>query len=180
MALTFPDDWTEELLQQYYKQAKTSLAARRYHALLLCIRSYKRQEVAQIVGVSRRTLVNWINQAVTEGLESLSTRKYGGGYPSKLSAAQQIIVDMWVEDEPTTTLVQLQNRIAERWQISLSLPQVSALLKKLGYRRITPRKRHYQTDLESQESFKKKLLSGLMRLKEVSATSYSVMKPGSA
>lgn len=179
-SLSFPDDWTEELLEQYYQQAKTPLAARRYQALLLCVRAYQRQQVAQIVGVSRRTLQNWINQAITEGLDSLGTRKHGGGYPSKLSLEQQQRVDEWVQEQPTITLRQLQQRIDHEWNISLSLPQISALLNQLGYRRIIPRKRHYQADRDSQETFKKKFITGLMKLREVSTISYSVTRRGSA
>lgn len=180
MLLKFPDHWTEELLQQYYQQAETPFAMKRYHALLLCLRSYKRQQVAEIVGVSRRTLQNWINQALKEGLDSLSIAKHGGGYPSKLSVERQLIVDTWVEEHPTITLAQLQQRIADRWQISLSLPQISSLLTKLGYRRVVPKKRHYQANQAEQQSFKKKLPPGLLKLKEASITSYLVMKPGLA
>jgi transposase len=179
MALKFPEDWTEELLDQYYKQAQNPFAAKRYQALLLSFRAYSRQEVAQIVGVSSRTLQNWINQAIKEGLDSLGTRKHGGGYPSKLSLEQQSMVDRWVEERPTITLRQLQKRISEEWNISLSLPQVWALLGKLGYRRIIPRKSHYQSNLENQEAFKKKFPIGLMKLREVPTISYSVMKRGS-
>jgi len=154
MALKFPNHWTEELLEQYYKESPNPFAAKRYQALLLCVRAYKRQEVAQIVGVSSRTLQHWINQAIKEGLDSFGRRKHGGGYPSKLSFAQQQVVDEWVQQKPTITLRRLQKRISEEWNISLSLPQISALLKKLGYRRIIPRKRHYQADMESQGAFK--------------------------
>lgn len=180
MALKFPDSWTESLLEKYYKEAQNPFAAKRYQALLLCLRAYNRQEVAQIIGVSSRTLQNWINQAIKEGLDSLGRRKHGGGYPSKLSWQQQAIVDEWVQNQPTITLLQLQKRILANWNISLSLPQVSALLKKLGYRRIVPKKRHYQADLASQEAFKKKFNIGFIKLKEVSTTSYLVMKRGLA
>lgn len=178
--LKFPAEWTEETLEKYYKEAETPFAAKRYQALLLCVRSYERKEVAPIIGVNRRTLQNWINQAINEGLESLGAKKHGGGYPAKLSKEQQAIVDMWVSERPTITLSQLQNRIAQEWQIELSLPQVSALLEKLDYRRITPKKRHYQASEEEQEAFKKKFKTGYLKLKEESFTFYSVMKRGLA
>jgi transposase len=178
MSLKFPDHWTEELLEQYYQHAENPFAAKRYHALLLCFRAYQRQEVAEIVGVSSRTLQYWINQAIKEGLDSLGRPKHGGGNPGKLSFQQQATVDRWVEEQPTITLQRLQNRILACWDISLSLPQLSALLKQLGYRRVVPRKRHYQADLTSQGAYKKKLPTGLLTLKEVSITSYLVMRHG--
>ena len=173
MSLKFPDYWTEELLEQYYKQAENPFAAKRYQALLLCFRAYQRQEVAEIVGVSSRSLQYWINQAITEGLDSLGTPKHGGGNPGKLSFQQQATVDRWVEEQPTITLQRLQHRILDCFNLSLSLPQLSALLKKLGYRRVVPRKRHYQADPTSQEAYKKKLPTGLLKLREVPTTSYS-------
>lgn len=178
--LKFPADWTEETLDQYYQQAETPFAAQRYQALRLCLRSYFRQEVAQIVGVSRRTLQNWIHQAMDQGLESLNTKNHAGGYPAKLSLEQQAIVDMWVMERPTITLSQLQRRIFHEWCISLSLPQVAALLAKLDYRRIIPRKRHYQADSDQQAAYKKKLRTGLLKLREVNSISYLAMRPGLA
>ncbi len=180
MSLKLPEHWTEELLEQYYKQAENPFAAKRYQALLLCFRAYQRQEVAEIVGVSSRSLQYWINQAITEGLDSLGTPKHAGGNPSKLSFDQQATVDKWVEEQPTITLQRLQKRMLDCWDISLSLPQLSFLLKKLGYRRVVPRKRHYQADLTSQGAYKKKLPNGLLTLREVSITSYLVMRHGLA
>lgn len=180
MSLKFPADWTEEMLERYYQQAKTPFAAQRYQALLLCVRCYQRQEAAAIVGVSRRTLQNWIHQATLQGLESLNTQKHAGGYPAKLSMEQQAIVDMWVLEQPHITLSQLQRRIAHEWHISLSLPQIAALLAKLDYRRIIPRKRHYQAEVTEQEAFKKKFTTGFLKLKEASSTYYLVMRPGLA
>ena len=102
--------------------------ARRYQALLLCVRAHQRKEIATIVGISRHTVQNWLHQAISHGLDSLASRKYGGGYPQKLSTEQKLIVDKWVTDEPTITLSRLQQCIAQQWQITLSLPQISALL----------------------------------------------------
>lgn len=178
MSLKFPDHWTEELLEQYYKEAENAFASKRYQALLLCLKAYQRQEVAEIVGVSSRALQYWLNQAITEGLDSLAIKKHGGGNPGKLSLQQQATVDRWVEEQPTITLQRLQHRILDCWDISLSLPQLSALLKKLGYRRVVPRKRHYQADLNAQEAYKKKLPTGLVMLREVSTISYSAMRHG--
>ncbi|MBC8228193.1 winged helix-turn-helix domain-containing protein [bacterium] len=180
MSLKCPHHWTEELLEQYYKQAENPFAAKRYQALLLCVRAYQRQEVAEIVGVSSRSLQHWINQAIREGLDSLGIKKHAGGNPGKLSFDQQATVDRWVEEEATITLQRLQHRLLDCFNLSLSLPQLSALLKKLGYRRVVSRKRHYQADPTRQEAYKKKLPTGLLTLREVPTTSYLVMKHGLA
>ncbi|MBI1929657.1 hypothetical protein HYR99_36090 [Candidatus Poribacteria bacterium] len=100
------------------------MAARRYHALLLCARSVQRQQVASIVGGSRRTLQHGIHPAQTQGLDSLGTQQGGRGRHAKLNADPQAIVDPWVADEPTMTLRRLQKRIAVEWGISLSQVQI--------------------------------------------------------
>lgn len=176
--LEFPAEWTEEVLEQYYKQAQTPMAARRYQALLLCAKSIQRQEVAVIVGVSRRTLQNWIHQALRYGLDSLKTQKGGRGRRSKLNWDQQATLDQWVTDSPTITLRTLQQRIKKEWGIELSQVQIYHLLKKLEYRQVTPQKRHYQAPVEDQEAFKKKFPSGPTRLREVATTYSSAMRPG--
>lgn len=98
------------------------------------------------MGVATETLCQWVRRAVAEGLDALAERKPGSGGRAKLTAAQQEQVLAWADTAPRATLPALRQRIAREWGVALREPQVWALVRGHGFRRVVPRKRHYQVD----------------------------------
>jgi transposase len=143
-ALEIP--WPAGELEQRYRRAPTAYAARRYQALWLRARGASARAAAAAVGVSTETLRLWVRRAVAEGLDALAARKPGSGGRAKLSSAQQERVLAWVDAEPRATVNALRARILAEWGISLSEPQVWALVRRGGGRRVVPRRRHYRAD----------------------------------
>lgn len=143
-ALEIP--WGAEELARRYRQAATPLAARRYQALWLRARGRGVAEAAEAVGVSVETLRQWTRRGHAQGLDALATRQPGSGATPKLTAAQQEQVLAWAEAGPRATMPQWRRRIRETWQIDLSETQVWALVRDRGFRRVVPRRRHYQAD----------------------------------
>jgi transposase len=105
---------------------------------------------AEAVGITTETLRQWIKRAGAEGLDQLAVRQAGSGARPKLNAAQQEQVLVWVDVTPRLTLAALRRRIAQEWDIDLSETQVWALVRARGFRRVVPRKRHYQADPAAQ------------------------------
>ena len=101
---------------------------------------------AEAVGTTAETLRQWIKRGVAEGLDALDARKPGSGARPKLSAAQQEQVLAWADADPRATIPGLRRRVAAAWGIALSETQVWALVRGRGFRRVVPRKRHYQAD----------------------------------
>ena len=152
-ALELP--WSVEELERRYRTATSALAAKRYQALWLRKKGLGVAATAAAVGITTETLRQWVKRAVAEGLDGLATRKAGSGARPKLTAAQQEQVLAWADTTPRLTLAALRRRIAREWGIDLSETQVWALVRARGFRRVVPRKRHYQADPAAQAAAQK-------------------------
>jgi transposase len=152
-ALEIP--WPVEELERRYRAAKGALAARRYQALWLRKKGLGTAEAAAAVGATAETLRQWVKRAIAEGLDSLAARKAGSGARPKLTAAQQEQVLAWADADPRATRPALRRRIAAEWGVALSETQVWALVRGRGFRRVVPRKQHYQADPAAQAAAEK-------------------------
>lgn len=147
--------WTVEELERRYRGAAGAGAGRRSQALRLRARGLGVREVAATVGVATATVRAWVRRGVAEGLDALAGRKPGSGGRHTLSAAQREQVLAWVDADPYATLPVLRRRIAATWGIGLSEPQVWALVRRGGGRRVVPRKCHDQADPAAQVAAEK-------------------------
>ena len=143
-ALSIP--WEAEELERRYRAATDAAAARRYQALWLRARGLGVGAAAAAVGVSTETLRAWVRRACAEGLDALAARKPGSGAKPKLDPAQQARVLAWADAEPALTLHQLAARVGEELGVAISHTQVWVLLRRAGFRRVVPRKRHHEAD----------------------------------
>jgi transposase len=143
-ALEIP--WPVEELERRYRGATSARVARRYQALWLRKKGLGAGAAAEAVGTTAETVRQWVKRAVAEGLDALAVRKEGSGARPKLNAAQQEEVLAWADADPRATMPALRRRIAETWGIALSETQVWALVRGRGFRRVVPRRQHYQAD----------------------------------
>jgi transposase len=101
-----------------------------------------------------------------EGLAGLSDR-LRPGRPASLFAEQQREVEAWVEAGPDLKTagavrwrrIDLAERIAAKFGVTLDVRTVGRLLRKLNFRRISVRPQHPASDEAAQAVFKKTLLS---------------------
>jgi transposase len=152
-ALTIP--WSAEELERRYRAAQDVGAARRYQALWLRARGLPAGAAAAAVGVSAETLRAWVRRGRAEGLDALAARKPGSGARPKLDPGQQERVLAWADAEPALTLHQLAARVGEELGVGLSHTQVWVLLRRAGFRRVVPRKRHHEADPAAQAAAQK-------------------------
>lgn len=154
-ALSLPDTWSADDLLFRYTHAPSVAVGRRYHALYLRRLGQPPGAVAASLGVSTQAIREWVALARDHGLDRLARRAGGNGRSPKLAAAQQATVMTWLDAEPKLMLKQIKQRIADRWDISLSTTQIWHLVKRHDARRVVPRTRHYQADVAAHRRFKK-------------------------
>jgi transposase len=152
-ALAIP--WPEEELAARYRGAASAGAARRYQALWLRKKGLSAVAAAEAVGATAETLRQWVTRATAEGLDALGARKAGSGATPKLTPEQQEQVLAWADADPRATMPALRRRIRAVWDVVLSETQVWALVRARGFRRVVPRRRHYQADPAAQAAAEK-------------------------
>jgi transposase len=136
--------------------------ARRALAIAMAMDGYPRTSAAELCGMDRQTLRDWVHRFNAEGLDGLADRPRSGR-PASLSAAQQKEVEAWVEAGPdvgTDGVVRwrrsdLSKRITERFGVTLNVRTVGKLLRRLDFRRISVRPQHPHSDEMAQEAYKK-------------------------
>jgi transposase len=135
---------------------------RRALAIAMVVDGYSRATAAELAGMDRQTLRDWVHRFNAEGLEGLSDRPRPGR-PAFLSAEQMKEVEAWVEAGPDLKTegvvrwrrVDLVERIKARFSVSLNARTVGRLLRALDFRRLSVRPQHPESDDAAQEVFKK-------------------------
>jgi transposase len=128
----------------------------------MVVDGFSREAAAQACGMDRQSLRDWVHRYNEAGLAGLTDRARSGR-PARLSAAQQAEVATWVEHGADLAQdgvvrfrrVDLRDRIAARFGVALHERSIGKLLRGLGFRRLSVRPQHPQTDLAAQETFKK-------------------------
>lgn len=147
-------------LRRAAARSRDAAAARRMLALAFVLDGRARGEAAELCGMDRQTLRDWVHRYNAEGLAGLSDRLQPGPKP-RLSAKQEAEVAGWVEAGPEVgkhgvvrwRRVDLQALIAERFGVRLHERSVGKLLARLHFRRLSPRPRHPGHDAQAQASF---------------------------
>jgi len=136
-------------------------------------------EVADILGVSRSSVFDWQRKYREGGLAELST-KFASGRPTVLSDAQMLrLYSMIVGKDPrqysfgvalwTRKIIALL--IEQKFELSVSLPTVGRILKKLGMSVQRPLYRAYQQDPEKVRVWKEQTYPKIQAMAtEVGAT----------
>jgi len=143
-------------------RAKNVAAARRMLCLAMVLEGADRTRAAETCGMDRQTLRDWVHRYNAEGLQGLYDRKPPGARP-KLTAEQKAALAELVEAGPDPAVhgvvrwrrTDLRDELEHRFGVALHERSVGKVLKKLGYRRLSVRPRHPESDEEAQEAFKK-------------------------
>jgi transposase len=157
-------------LRQAASRTSDGNAARRMLALALVLDGRSRGEAAEQCGMGRQTLRDWVHRYNTEGLAGLCDRPPPGGRP-RLTPDQDVEVARLVREGPTPAVhgvvrwrrIDLSRVIKTRFGVHLAERSVGALLRRLGFRRISARPRHPSHDAAAQAAHKKTLPSWSLR-----------------
>ena len=138
-------------------------AARRMLAIALVMEGSDRAAAARSCGMDRQTLRDWVYRYNAGGLSGLSNRTAPGRTPY-LSAAQKAELSEIVRAGPDPEVdrvvrwrrIDLKHLIKERFGVVMHERTVGKQLAKLGFRRLSVRPAHPQSDPAAQAAFKKK------------------------
>jgi len=155
-------DLTAAELRVASAKSRDAQAARRMLALALVLEGVDRKTAAQTCGMDRQILCDWVHRYNAEGLEGLHNRTAPGAKP-RLSPEQEREVAELVRTGPDLAehgvvrwrRIDLAHVIEQRYGIKLAERSVGALLRRLGFRRISVRPRCPEQDGVAQEAHKK-------------------------
>lgn len=149
-------------LRRAAARAEDAAAARRMLALAAVLDGASRAEAAELCGMDRQTLRDWVHRYNEAGLAGLANRAPPGRAP-RLSEAQKAEFADLVAKGPDIAIdgvvrwrcIDLKRMLFERFGVTLCERAVGKLLRKLGFRKLSARPAHPQGDGEAREAFKK-------------------------
>lgn len=162
-ALTISDnDNMIMALQDEIRRNDTSRYDHRLHGVLLVAQGMTCPQVAELLGDSPRTVVNWVQRFETEGLAGLSEGERSGR-PSRLSAPQLSRVEAALRSSPTQFGLPTQMWdgptlsafVGQQLGVKLKVRQCQRLFRQLGFRLRKPRPQVAQADPQLQAAHKK-------------------------
>ena len=149
-------------LRRAAARSRDADASRRMLALALVLDGQSRTQAAELCGMDRQTLRDWVHRYNALGLPGLSDR-HGAGAKRRLSPEQEAEVAKWVREGPTLSdhgvvrwrRIDLARVIDARFGVRLAERSLSDVLRRLGFRRLSVRPRHPGHDAAAQEAHKK-------------------------
>ena len=162
-ALTISDN--ENMIMVLQDEIRRNDASRydhRLHGVLLVAQGMTCPKVAELLGDSRRSVVNWVQRFETDGLAGLSERQRSGR-PSRLSERQLTQVQAALRSSPTEVGLATQmwdgptlsEYLRREHRVQLKARQCQRLFRRLGFRLRKPRPQVAQADPELQAAHKK-------------------------
>jgi len=148
-------------LRKAAKKEKNPLVVRRILALALVLDGVDRKRAAEACGMDRQTLRDWVHRYNAEGLAGLRERRTSGHkspLTPELGPAFQALVEQGPDPEVHGVVrwrrADLQRELKARFGIEVKERAVGNYLARLGYRRLSVRPQHPDSDPEAQEAFK--------------------------
>jgi transposase len=160
---TIIDSALADLAQKALDKLDDSGRAIKLQAIKSCA-SHPIQTVANIIGVQRQSVRNWILAFRKEGVAGLAS-KPKGHRKSKLDRERWAEVAGWIQRGQTPdaaavhwTLEGLSRAICERFGVIIGATALWRQVHKMGFRLKVPRPVHAKADAQKQNDFKKKPL----------------------
>ena len=146
------------------KQAEDGARARRLLAIAAVLDGASRTEAAEIGGMDRQTLRDWVIRFNDQGADGLVNIP-SPGVPPKLDAKHRAFLARIVEEGPIPAVhgvvrwraCDLIMRLHEEFGLSVSDDTIYRALKDLGFSHVSARPKAYKQDPEAVEAFKKTL-----------------------
>src|SRR6202023_1186 len=161
-ALAVRTDYSSKELRSLAKPVKNAGQARRLLDIAALLDGASRKDAAQLGGMDRQTLRDWVIRFNQQGPEGL-INKSAPGATSKLSNKHRAFLARLVEEGPIPAIhgvvrwraCDLVMRLYEEFDISVSDDTVYRALKQLGFAHLSARPKAYKQDADAVEAFKK-------------------------
>jgi transposase len=160
---------TAEALREFAAQSRDGAQVRRLLAIALILEGRSRIEAAELSGMDRQTLRDWVHRYNAAGIAGLTSR-CSSGRPPALDEAQMDELKALVikgPDPETDKVVRwrcldLRGQVALRFTVTVHERTIGKWLRRLKLTRLQPRPFHPKKNAEAQETFKQSL-AGLLK-----------------
>ena len=133
-------------LRELAARTQDGAVVRRLLAIALVLEGHSREAAAQLNGMDRQTLRDWVLRSNAEGVAGLSSRCSPGRPPALNEALMEELRSIVLEgpDLERNKVVlwrcaDLQAEIASRWSVSVAERTLGKLLRRLRMTRLQPR-----------------------------------------
>ena len=155
---------TASMLRMFAAKSGDGAQVRRLLAIALVLEGHSRTEAAELSGMDRQTLRDWIHRYNDEGLDGLKSRS-APGRAAALNEQQMAELKALVIQGPDPVMhkvvrwrcVDLRAEVARRFSVEVHESTIGKWLHQLGLTRLQPRPFHPKKDAAAQEAFKKTL-----------------------
>ncbi len=152
-------DMTAAILRKKARGEKDGRVASRLFGIANILDGMDRERAAQLAGMTRQTLRDWVIRYNANGIEGLKDRPKGHAKRA-LTPEQEKELDGLILKGPGGTLVRwrcvdLRDKIKEKFGVEYHERSVEKILHRLGFSRISVRPVHPESDAQAQEAFKK-------------------------
>jgi transposase len=147
-------------LQQMAARQTHARKHTRLRAVILAQEGWMASQIAEALGVSVRTIQQWVGDYNRQGLDGLKDRR-GGNHryltPTQEQQLREHLTATAADPEGGVRhAAELLPHIEKHFGVRYSLSGLYTLLDRLGYEWLMPRPRHPGADPEAQAAFKKK------------------------
>jgi transposase len=161
-AIGLRGDFDVDPVRAAAKRSKDGPQARRLLALAAIYGGASRTEAAKSGGVTRQIVRDWVVRFNAHGREGLIDRK-APGQPPRLNDEHRAALAAVLESGPIPAvhgivrwrIVDLCQRMWEEFRVVVSQQTLSRVLRKMGYRKLSARRRHHAQAEGAIEDFKK-------------------------
>jgi len=149
-------DAAEEIniLNRRLKKEKNPETRDRIRGIILLKKGHRLQEIANIMGVNRRTVYNWRRRYEEEGIEGLKTREKPGRKRKLSDEDMERLKDLLKQKEYWTTR-EVRDLIKIEFGIEYTLRHITRILRKLGMKYQKPYVNDYRRPENAEEILKK-------------------------
>ena len=155
-------DYTSEELRALCGRCSDGAQVRRLLALALVLDGHSRTDAAELSGMDRQTLRDWVHRYNDFGLEGLKSRSSPGRAPAlseeQMAELRELVIngpDPEIHGVVRWRCVDLKAEVARRFAVDVHESTIARWLHELGLTRLQPRPGHPQKDPEAEATFKK-------------------------
>ena len=145
---------------------KDGQVVRRLLALAMVLEGHSRTDAAQMTGMDRQTLRDWVHRYNADGVAGLISRVSAGPAPvlneAEMAELRALVLsgpDPATDEVVRWRCVDLRDKVAQRYGVYVHQRTVAKWLGKMEMTRLQPRPFHPKKDAAAQEAFKKTSVS---------------------
>ena len=135
---------------------------RRILAIAMVLEGRSRSEAAELNGMDRQTLRDWVHRYNTGGIRALKSLRHPGRAPALTALQRAELLDLVIQGPERQVhgvvrwrCVDLKAEVARRFGVTVHENTIGRWLHKLGLTRLQPRQYHPKKDPQAEAAFKK-------------------------